>query len=449
MIGNLFNKGIAFLTVPIFTRILSTSDYGIINTYNSWIAIITMIIGFALHMSIRTAYIDYRERIDDFLAATVSFVLYSGLAISLFILTCAYLCRVNLSLSLIVLCLLQGLSSALIEDYSMYLMMHYRYKFRTALMILPNLISVTLSIIIIKFIISENAYMGRIVPTAMVMVFFGCIVCFQVYKRSKMFFNKEYIKYGLSISMPLILHGIALNILSQSDRTMITLLADSSQTGIYSLIHNFGLIATVITTSLEGIWVPWFMGKLKDRKISEINNAARNYVELMTTAMISVILVGPEVVKILAPEKYWDGIVIVPCIVLANYFIFVYTLYVNVEHYYKRTKYISFNTLIAACTNVLLNFLLIPIWGYKGAALTTVVSYILAFVLHSSYSKKLEDALYPMKFFVRPLFKILSCTIIFYFLIDRALFRWLLCILYILVVAYVNRKIILGYLKSR
>ena len=60
LIGNIFNKGIAFLTVPIFTRILSTSDYGIVTTYNSWIGIVSMLLGFALHMAIRSSFIDYR-----------------------------------------------------------------------------------------------------------------------------------------------------------------------------------------------------------------------------------------------------------------------------------------------------------------------------------------------------------------------------------------------------
>lgn len=45
-IGNIFNKGISFLTVPVFTRILSTADYGIVTTYNSWIGILSMIVGF-------------------------------------------------------------------------------------------------------------------------------------------------------------------------------------------------------------------------------------------------------------------------------------------------------------------------------------------------------------------------------------------------------------------
>ena len=55
LIGNIFNKGIAFLTVPIFMRILSTVDYGLVTTYNSWEGILAMILGFALHMAVRMA----------------------------------------------------------------------------------------------------------------------------------------------------------------------------------------------------------------------------------------------------------------------------------------------------------------------------------------------------------------------------------------------------------
>ena len=132
----------------------------------------------------------------------------------------------------------------------MYLMMQYDYKFRTLLMVLPNLISVILSVLLIKFVFANHLYLGRIIPTSGTIILFGLIVCFFVYRNSKCYFNRVYLKYALTFSLPLILHGIALNILSQSDRTMITWLTDTSQTGIYSLIYNFSMIATVITTSL-------------------------------------------------------------------------------------------------------------------------------------------------------------------------------------------------------
>ena len=154
----------------------------------------------------------------------------------------------------------------------------------------------------------------------------------ETYGRSGFVFNIEFLKHGLKISTPLILHGIALNILSQSDRTMITWLADASQTGIYSLIYNFSMIATVITTSLDGVWVPWFTKQMSNKGYKEINKVAVDYVNLMTYAMCCLIMVAPEVVKILASKPYWEGIVIIPPVVLSNYIIFVYTMYISSQY---------------------------------------------------------------------------------------------------------------------
>ncbi len=449
LVGNLFNKGMSFLTVPIFTRILSTSDYGIVTTYNSWIAILSMVVGLALHMGIRAAFVDYEENINDFISVATTFSITWGLVLCAIVLAASTLIKININVTLLVLCFLQGLASALVEDYSMYLMMQYRYKFRTALMILPNLISMILSIIAIIFVVStEHLYMGRIVPTACVYILFGILVCLWVYKKSQIFHRKEYLKYGLSISAPLVLHGIALNILSQSDRTMITCLADASQTGIYSLIYNFSMIATVLTTSLEGVWVPWFMKKYQDGKMKEINALAIDYVHLMTYAMVSLILVGPEIVHFLASEKYWEGIIIIPPVVLANYLVFLYTLYVNVEHVHKKTVYITVNTIIAAVLNVILNFLLIPHYGYAAAAYTTLVSYCIALLLHAAYSKKLNKEIYPLKIFLSSNMHIVVATCLFYFFIELGWFRWSIAVIYVGIMAFHNREKIFGIFPS-
>lgn len=432
LIGNFFNKGIAFLTVPIFTRILSTTDYGIVTTYNSWIGILSMIMGFALHMGIRMAFVDYKKEIDDFMSSIVLFTLVCSFGMILIVSACVILLNINISILLIFLCMLQAFSTAIVQDYSHYLMMQYRYKFRTMLMILPNLISVLVSIIAILFVFKTNLYLGRIVPTALINLLFGLTVVVLVIKKGKVAVDFSYIKYGLAISAPLIVHGIALNILSQSDRTMITMLADASQTGIYSLIYNFSMIATVITTALEGVWIPWFTERMITKAhISDINKLSVDYVNLMTYAMVCLILVAPEVVKILAGKEYWEGIVIIPPIVLANYIIFMYTLYVNIEHFYKKTLFITANTLVAATVNIILNFIFIPQFGYVAASFTTVTAYIVSLIMHASYAKKLEPKLYPLKMFGRPLIHVIISVVLFYILIKNTIFRWVLMFVYL------------------
>ena len=348
-IATLFNKGIGFVTVPIFSRILTTSDYGTVTTFNSWVSMISVFISLALYNAVRNSFVDMDDKERPHFLSTI--ITFTGLVF----LTVMGVCVVatvfvprNINTALIFMCIIQSFGYALINDYSYYLMMRYRYKFRAALMVLPGLISVVLSIFAILFILKDNLYLGRIVPTTAVYGIFAIVVLMAVYSKTKPELNLDYLKYGLKIALPLVLHSIALQILSQSDRVMITSLRNAAETGVYSLVYNLSMIATVITTSLDGIWVPWFTGKLKERKIREINVLAMDYVHLMTYAMVALILVGPEILKIFADQRYWEGMSIIPPIALANYMIFMYTMYVYIEHYYKKTVYITKNTLIAA-----------------------------------------------------------------------------------------------------
>ena len=440
LIATLFNRGISFLTVPIFTRLLSTSDYGIVTTYTSWVSVVAMIIGCSLHMGIRAAYIDFFDKVKEVTSTVISFTLliFSGITA---VVCVGILClHIDVNLSLVLMCLIQGLFSAIITDYSMHLMMQYRYKLRTLLMIGPNLLSAIAAIIVIVFVMDSDLYLGRIYTYCGAYIVFGLLVLFLCFKEYKPGMQKKYLKYTLSISAPLILHGIALDILSQSDRVMITWLADASQTGIYSLVYNFSMVSTVITTALDGLWIPWFTQKMKENSYSKINLFGKHYISFMTYVMVALILVAPELLKIFAPSSYWGGINIIPLIIIANYLIFLYTMYVNVEHFYKKTVYVSINTSIAAVTNIVLNYFLIPKWGYIAAAFTTLISYLLSFILHMFYSKKLNKELFPIKLFLMPLLHIAVSVGIFYLFVDQWIIRWILTIFYIILVFIFERK---------
>lgn len=432
-IATLFNKGIGFITVPIFSRILSTSDYGTISTFNSWASTISVVLSLALYMAIRASFVDYNEEErPKFLSTILTFTSLLFIIFMLTITVATTIIPINANIALIYLCMIQSFGLALLDDYSYYLMMKYKYKLRTILMVLPGLISIIISIFAILFIVKENLYMGRIVPTTIVYAIVAILILVTVYSKNKPNLNRKYLKYGLKISLPLVLHSIALHILSQSDRMMITSLRDASETGIYSLVYNLSMIATVITSALDGIWIPWFTEKMKKRDFKEINFMALNYVNLITYSMATLILVSPEILKIFADSRYWEGMSIIPPIVLANYFIFIYTLYVNIEHFYKKTTYITINTIIAALVNLILNGIFIPEYGYVAAAYTTLVAYLVALILHANYAKKIEKNLYPAKMFTRSILHIIAIVIVFYLTIDLWWIRWMIMIIYLI-----------------
>lgn len=66
------------------------------------------------------------------------------------------------------------------------------------------------SIFLIKKVLSSELYFGRIVPNAIITLLFGLMALLYSFKGTKVRFNKEYLQYGLKISVPLVLHGIAL-----------------------------------------------------------------------------------------------------------------------------------------------------------------------------------------------------------------------------------------------
>lgn len=449
LLGNIFNKGIAFLTVPIYIRIMSTDEYGIVNTYTAAVGIISILIGMSLHMSIRTAFIDFLEEIDEFMQSIFMLVIITMLGFSLVSLVTMNLFSFNSSSIIIIfLCILQGFSTAIIEDYSMYLMMKYNYKTRTLVLIMPNFVSTLLSVLSIVLLCKVNRYMGKIIPTSLITTIIAVGIIAMFFQKKRLKTCRKYWKYALGISLPIIFHALSLNILSQSDRIMITFLKGSDETGIYSLIYNFSMIANIFIISVEGVWVPWFTKNISLNNIKKINEKAVNYIEIVSLAVVCIILVSPEVLKFVALKKYWIGIPVIPLVVSTSYIIFMYTMYVNVEHFYKETKHIALNTIIAAITNLILNFIFIPRYGMYAAAVTTLVSYIISLVLHYKFAKNINREVFPFKLFLGSLFLLGISIIVFYMFIECFIIRYIVCGTIITKSYIKNKKELAGFVKS-
>ena len=156
----------------------------------------------------------------------------------------------------------------------------------------------------------------------------------------------------------------------------------------------------------------------------------------MTVAMIGITLVGPEVIKLLATKPYFEGIMIIPPIVLSNFLIFIYSLYVNIEHYYKKTIFISVNTIIAAISNIVMNYFFIFWWGYVGAAYSTLFSYGITLVVHYIYATRLNDEVIPLEKIALPMAILVGIVVIFYIFNSLWFVRWFIalgCVVFLVI----------------
>ena len=222
LVGNLFNKALAFFTIPIFTRLLTTSEYGISQTYLSWVSILTLIVGMSLGNSIRTAYIDFGDDIEGYMSSIYGLSLLSFVGSSALIIT-GMLIWSDIDIVLVICCLMQSyfqfVSTAMTTKY----MMKVDYIKKTLLLALPNLTIQVAAIITILNMHGDNKYMGYIIPYAAVYTIVGIYFVIASFIRGKKVFNKLYWKYALTYSLPLIFHGLSLVLLSSSDRIMMTI----------------------------------------------------------------------------------------------------------------------------------------------------------------------------------------------------------------------------------
>lgn len=182
------------------------------------------------------------------------------------------------------------------------------------------------------------------------------------------------------------------------------------------------------------------MAKMKSKAYKDINIVVVDYIHFMTYAICGLLMVGPEILKLMATKAYWEGIAVIPPIILSSYINFVYGLYVNVEHYNRETIKISVNTVIAAICNIVLNFIFIPHFGYIAAGFTTTATNIISLLIHAKCSRKLNPEVFPVRLFFEPLIHLAIFTALFYLFADHWMVRWGVIIVYITLMAIRERK---------
>lgn len=420
-VGNLFNKAIAFLTIPIFTRMLSTGEYGIYTTYSSWVSILAVVVGLSLGNTIRNACVDYKENLDEYI---YSITVLSVLSFAVFLLLgVAAGAMLSISMVLIIFCILQAYMSNLISSYAIKYMMEVKYLKRMLLLALPNAISMLVSLPIIYFLKTDR-YMGRIIVEVLVYLVMGSIILLLILKKGRMRLSVKYWRYALPLAVPLIFHGISMNLLSNSDRTMITYFRGKEETGVYGLIYSISMVAAVITSAMDNIWIPWFTNRMVENEKSKINYVGKYYIRFTLLLFCGLMLIAPEILFLMADEEYWVGKNILSPLILANFFIFLYTISVHVEYYYKQTKHIAMNTLIAGLLNIGLNFIFVPQYGAEAAAYTTLISYMVSYAIHYAVAKKIDRELFPLELYITPIAVALVILVVTQIFIEKWIIRW-------------------------
>jgi O-antigen/teichoic acid export membrane protein len=393
LICSFLQKGISLITTPVFTRLLSTAEYGQYNVFNSWLGIVAIFVSLNLSYGVYTQGLVKFEEEEKLFSSSLqglSATLVAGWTVIYFIFRKFWNDLFSLSTVQMLAMLVMIWTTAVFGFWAAAQRVHFHYKM---------LVTVTLAVSIAKpvvgvfFVIhAADKVTARILGLVLVeLIGYSAFFWIQIL-RGKKFFCYKFWKHALLFNIPLIPHYLSQTVLNSADRIMIERMCGADEAGIYSLAYSISLIMTLFNTALMQTISPWMYKKIKTKQIGTIAPIA--YLTLCAIAIVNVLLIAfaPEAVAIFAPASYYDAIWIVPPVAMSVYFMYSYDLFAKFAFYYEKTKFITAGSVIGAISNILLNFIFISQFGYCAAGYTTLACYIVYSVGHYIFMNKVCDA---------------------------------------------------------
>lgn len=400
VISDIVVKGIGFLSTPIFARLLTQEEYGVVSTFNSWCALLLTFCTLNLTYSIGRAKIDYSEDLDRYIGSMqiLSAFVTGGMICIGIIFIKPLQAFLELDLYIIIWLFAYLFFVPIIKFFQNGYRYRYQYKQNIAIAWYTAFSNVLLSLAFVLLLDGNKAYYriaGMVIPSIILSIVLWTIS----FKRKQLKIKLEYWKYGLQLSLPIILHTVCLNILAQMDRIYIQKIWGMQWVAIYSVAYSYGSMIYLFTNGISNGWLPWFHDSFHDGEFDRIKINVKKIVVLGCYIGLASIAFAPEFIYIMGGEDYMDGVRCVVPIVLGVVCQYIYTHYVNIEMHLKKSIYVSIGTVIAAIINLGLNIWLIPKFGYVAAAYTTFFSYAVLLLLHYSIVRfVLKVYLYDDKF---------------------------------------------------
>lgn len=389
--SNIINKGIAYISTPIFTRIMTKQEFGDFSNFVSWGTLLLIITSLDLYSSINRAYFDFKEDMDEYMSSVsaVSIFFTTICYCIVFIFKDAFINIFNMDFKYVNMLFLYLLFYPAFNFFMTEQRISGHYKLFSVVSIGTSLFSMLCSVVLVLNF--ENRLWGRVLGYVIPTVMSAIAIYGAFFFRGKKIVRGK-MKYALLISVPLIPHHLSGNVLSSSDRIMIKRYCGSEATAYYSLAYNCSMIVTLLHTSINQAYIPWLYEKMNKDDLRGIKKISEEILLAFFVLVFGLLLIAPEIIYILGGKAYMEAINVLPPVILGCCFQFLYTMYVNIEFYCKKTFSISIGTCIAAALNVILNFWLIPQYGYIAAAYTTLVGYIVLYVIHYLATRKMDFA---------------------------------------------------------
>ncbi|GAX62919.1 export of O-antigen and teichoic acid [Candidatus Scalindua japonica] len=414
--GQMLIRSLGIILIPVYTRVLTVSDYGIINTLASFSAILMYFYNFGLSGAVMRydaeLHSDEERRIAHGTAWVFLVLMALGITVLLAFISPFTWKFVFPSVPIFPFAFLV-IATVAIESTNVVPMALLRIRgkaitFSTIQFL--QFLSVT-SLIILFVVVLHLGAKGQFFALMLNSAIFAILYVVIALRQIKMNLNFHYLKKYLSFGLPLIPSGLSMWFLSLSSILIIQWLISLEAVGLFGLGFKFGLILDLFVVAILTAWQPFFYKKAETEEGIELFSLVGTYFLFVVMGIgVALSLAAYPVLHLVTTPDYFAagsvvGFIIIGVVIRAMY-------YFNVQGiaFMKKTKYLPLIDGSAAALNIGLCLLLIPRYGIKGAAFSTMMAYFLQLSICFIVSKRL----YPIPYQYGRLIKILIIFVLAY-----------------------------------
>ena len=396
VIVQLLVRGLTFLTTPLYTRLVSTAQFGELRVYESWLLILVPILSLTMYKSVNRAKFDFDKEYEAYISSVqgLSYIVTAGC----FILITLFFrkpfmdfCRLDLLMYITMfLYIFADVSLLYYQGRERQMLRYKRSVIVTACVMVPA----TVLSIVLLYIGNKNGMQNELVDLRVIGYYWpqiigGLIVAGILFFQGRFTIRVSHWKYALLFSLPLIPEALSIQIMNQSDKIMIQKMIGDDYTGIFSLATTVSFIIWIILDAVWSAWLPWLYEKLDRNEIEDIRKPWEQIVFFFAFFSWVLVVLAPEIIALLGGARYKEAIYLVAPMVSGVLFRFFSYSFTAVENYRKKTKYTGLGTVIAMILNVILNAVFIYYFGYQAAAYTTAFSYLILMLLQGFFEMKI------------------------------------------------------------
>lgn len=389
-VANCISLVVGMIMIPIVTRVLSTEQMGIANTFISTRNTVVIIITCSVYAYVHKAMIEFKDEKKSYI---FSIIVFSILAVVIsFCISLIFKEKLMKLLSLdnflyywlFISCL--GFALYSIADY--YCIFQNKYYIVAMIVLSVGPISQFLSVGL-SYVLENDKYIGRVIGLDFVYLLVAVCLIVWMFVGRKPKFKTKYVKTTLAFTIPIIPHLLSQMVLTQCDLVMISYFCGSSKSGIYSMGHTVGFLALTVMSQIMASWSPWVYRRMEDKEFKTIFDNSKLIVLVGAFISIGLLTISTELIKIFLTDVYSPCIYIVPTLVVAMFFQFIYIFVYDFQFFNKKVKSIAASSIVAAIFNLITNYIFIPKFGFLAAGFTTLASYFVLLMINYFFTVRI------------------------------------------------------------